>query len=274
MSHQTIPEDKIKERIMILKRFLYPLEWDWPNEVRTRISQEVFNGQLPIDKPVDIQELAKTITDEQLEKMIHISPRKDHFCFRGKYYTILKGGKFEPKGSWEEVKAEVRNVLKIHGKKAYALLKALIEMSPGHFMAIAMRASEIYGERLYPIHLMAELKERDLVWKIGDREWVMPGEIVPAVTEVLSEIESRPLPKLSTKQAEREFLEVIKMEEEFKTYLEDLLETRLDETIKFGRNFSPIFLMNYLQELFGPVIFFDHLLTITQQYSISNTDHK
>ena len=31
---------------------------------------------------------------------------------------------------------------------------------------------------------------------------------------------------------------------------------------------SPDFLIDYLQGFFGPAIFFDHLLSITQQYSI------
>ena len=82
-----------------------------------------------------------------------------------------------------------------------------------------------------------------------------------------------PVPTLRTRDAEQEFLEVIKMEEEFKNYLSGLLKDRLEETIKFGRKYmSPQFLVEYLQDLFGPVIFFDHLLTITQQYSICDVE--
>jgi len=47
----------------------------------------------------------------------------------------------------------------------------------------------------------------------------MPEEVKPAVIEVLSEFETAPIPPLRTKDAEQEFLEVIKMEEEFKNYL-------------------------------------------------------
>ena len=268
--------DKLKERIILLRRFLPHLEWDWPNEVRVKISQLIFNGKLPVDKPVKIEELAKIITDGQLEKMVHLSPLKDYYTFRGKYYTVRKGGIFEHRGSWEEVKVAVKQVLRTHGKKGYAVLKALSEVTDAHFEIIAVRASEIYGERLYPLRLIAELRDKwDLAWEVGTRQyprWAMPEEIKPAVIEVLSEFETRPIPKLSTPQAEREFLEVIRMEEEFKNYLKDLLKHRLEQTIEFGKSFSPSRLMDYLQDLFGPVIFFDHLLSIVQQYSICDAE--
>ena len=61
---------------------------------------------------------------------------------------------------------------------------------------------------------------------------------------------------------------MIRTEEEFRTYLRNLLKDRLEDTVKFGRDFSPSKLIAYLQDLYGPVIFYDHLLSITQQYSI------
>ncbi len=76
-----------------------------------------------VDKSVKIEELAKIATEGQLEKMIHLSLLRDYYTFRGKYYTVRIGSIFEPIGSWEEVKAAVRQILEIHGKKGYALLK-------------------------------------------------------------------------------------------------------------------------------------------------------
>jgi hypothetical protein len=268
---QPLPGDKLKERILLFRRYLYHLEWPTPNEVRSKISQEIFNGQLPRDQAVSFEKLAKTITDEQLAKMIQLSPFKDNYTFRGKYYTV-KNGKLNCEGAWEEVKLTVKQVLKIHGKKGYALLKALVEATQAHLDSIAARASEIYGDKLYPTHLVAELRDRfDLVWEVGSKQqprWAMPEEIKPAVIEVLEEFEAKPIPRLSTEQAEREFLEVIRMEEEFRNYLKDLIANRLEETIEFGKQMSPAHLINYLQSLFGPTIFFDHLLSITQSYSI------
>ena len=268
--------EKIRERVLLLKRFLYHLEWAWPNEVKERINREVFNGLLPIDKPINLEELARSITDEQLAKMIELSPVKDYYNFRGKYYTVKRGGILELRGSWDEVKATVRQVLTIHGKKGYAVLKALVEVSKAHFEVIAARASEIYGERLWPSRLIAELRDKwDLAWEVGSRRypaWAMPEEVKPAVIEVLAEFEAKPVPRLSTPQAQREFLEVLKMEEVFRNHLKELLNERLEQTIEFGKHFSPQALIEYLQDLFGPVIFFDHLLSITQQYSICDAE--
>jgi len=56
-----LSDDKFKERIMLLRRYLYHLEWPMPNEVRTKISQEIFNSQLPIDQAVSFEKLAKTL---------------------------------------------------------------------------------------------------------------------------------------------------------------------------------------------------------------------
>jgi hypothetical protein len=269
------PWDKVHERVLLLRRYLYHLEWEWPNEVKRNVLDFLGYGQR---EEISIEELARHLTDTQLEHLIQMSPIKDFYTFRGKYYTVGKGGIFEPHGSWEEVKASVREILKIHGKKGYALLKALIECNehgaPFEFMAA--KASEIYGERIYPSHLIAELRDRwDLAWEVGSRQyprWAMPEEVKPAVIEILSEFEITPIPTLRTRDAEQEFLEIIKMEEEFRNYLSDLVNNRLEETVEFGKQFSPQFLIDYLQDLFGPTIFFDHLLTITQQYSICDAE--
>lgn len=297
MSSNGLPEDKFRERVLLLKRFLPHLEWEWPNEVREKVYNAIFVGKtlpptsvehavvmmviakLRSNMPVRIEDIARIISDSDLEKLVRISPLKDFYSFRGKYYTVVRGGVFECVGSWDEVKAAVKEILKTHGKKGYALLKALTEItevSGAPFEFIVARASEIYGDRIYPSHLIAELRDRwDLAWEVGSRQyprWAMPEEVKPAVIEVLAEFESTPIPTLRTRDAEQEFLEVIKMEEEFRNYLTNLISNRLEETVRFGTSFTPQSLINYLQNLFGPVIFFDHLLTITQQYSLCDVD--
>lgn len=269
-----ISDEKIKEREILLKRYLPHLTWEYRNEVKEKINQEVFNGKLSIEKSIDLRELAQDITDEQLHKMLLLSPYLENYSFRGKYYTVT-GGRFEPIGAYEEVKDDTKQFLKEHGKKGYALLKALTELDDAPFTRIAARASEIYGERFYPTTLIAELRDNwDMAREVGSRnypKWAMPEEIKAAVIEVLTEFEEKPIPKLSTRQAEKEFSEVLKMEEEFKNYLQGLVEERLEETIKFGQKMSPKFLIDYLQDLYGDVLFFDHLLTLVQQYSICDT---
>jgi len=91
-----LPEDKVKERAILLRRYLYHLEWNWPNEVKTKVLNYL---GLPQDYPIKLEELAKSLLDSQLEQLIRLSPVKDYYTFRGKYYTVRKGGVFEPHGS-------------------------------------------------------------------------------------------------------------------------------------------------------------------------------
>jgi hypothetical protein len=70
-----LPEDKVRERILLLKRFLYHLEWDWPNEVKTKVSDYL---NLPQNQPIGLEELARNLTDAQLEHLIQFSPVKDY----------------------------------------------------------------------------------------------------------------------------------------------------------------------------------------------------
>jgi hypothetical protein len=290
VSETAISDDKFCERILLLRRFLPHLEWGHPNEVREKVynvlckSREVSENtelslicaNLRLNKPLRIDEFARVVSDSQIEKLVSVSPLREYYTFRGKYYTV-KRGVFLNRGSWDEVKVIVKEVLKVHGKKGYAVLKALVEVTVASFEFIAARASEIYGERIYPSNLVAELRDKwDLAWEVGSKDypqWTMPEEIKPAVIEVLAEVEELgPIPKLSTRDAEQEFIMVMKMEEEFRNYLKDLIKNRLEDAVKFGKSFSPQVLIRYLQDLFGPVIFFDSLLTITQQYSLCNVD--
>ena len=66
--------------------------------------------------------------------------------------------------------------------------------------------------------------------------------------------------------------EIEKMDDELNQYLADLLRNRLDATIRFGKTFSITALADYLRELFGPVLHFDSLLSITQQYGLADVE--
>jgi hypothetical protein len=268
--------ERLKEKMIILKRYAPHIEWPYPNEVKQAIKEQVFKGTLPSDQAIPIDSLAKVITDAQLEAIVHLSPYKEQFSFRGKFYTIRRGGIFELKGAWDEVKQITNDVIKEYGKKGYALLKALVELQEATFGQLSVRASEIYGENYYPTQLIAQLRDKwDLAWEVGSRQyprWAMPEEIKPAVKAALSEFEATPIPRLSTSDAEHEFIEVIKMDQAFKMYLRDLMKNRLEEALNFGKRFTPSDLISYLQSLYGEVLFYDHLLSITQQYSVCDAE--
>jgi hypothetical protein len=276
MGEDTNDPEKLREKIILLKRYAPHLEWPYPNEVKKKIDEEIFEGRLASDPSLSIDSLAQGATDSQLEGVVHLSPYKDQFSFRGRFYTVRKGGTFEQKSAWNEVKRITNEVLQEHGKRGYALLKALLELHEAPFGGLAIKASEIYGESYYPTQLIAQLRDRwDLAWEVGSRQyprWSMPEEIKPAVSAALSEFEAQPIPRLSTIDAEREFIEVIKMDQSFKLYLKDLLKERLEDVLEFGKHFSPSQLISYLQDLYGDVLFYDHLLSITQQYATCDAE--
>ncbi|HLE74713.1 MAG TPA: hypothetical protein VI864_01530, partial [Candidatus Bathyarchaeia archaeon] len=62
------------------------------------------------------------------------------------------------------------------------------------------------------------------------------------------------------------------MDEELNSYLNDLIKNRLSQTIKFGKTFSASYLADYLQSLFGQLLYFDGFLSIIQQYAIADVE--
>ena len=62
------------------------------------------------------------------------------------------------------------------------------------------------------------------------------------------------------------------MQTELDSYLADLLKNRLNETVKFGKTFTVSTVANYLQGMFGEMLYLDSLLSIIQQYSICDVD--
>ena len=260
---------------MLLERFLPQLGWEHPNEVRTSIRELLLLDSPVNDPPLSFDELAVGLSFEDLARIIHHSPVLEHQSFRGKFYTLRRGGSLEHKGSSEEVELQVRNFLKSHGKKGYALLKALLELQQGNPEAVSSRSKEVNGERFNVSPLLKDLKDMGLVIETGSRDkprWSIPGEIRPPVSEVLAEIEEKPVPHLTTPQAEREFIEVIRMEEEFRSFLQQVVEERIEETVHFGKTMCTNRLVEYLQQLYGPVLFYDHLLSLAQQYSICDAE--
>jgi len=82
------------------------------------------------------------------------------------------------------------------------------------------------------------------------------------------------LPAVKGKAAKEELGEVVRLETEFNQYLDELVHNRLERTINFGKDFSALNLVIYLRKLFGKTLFFDSLLSITQQYSASDVEIK
>ena len=58
----------------------------------------------------------------------------------------------------------------------------------------------------------------------------------------------------------------------FDTYLKDILDYNLEETIKFGNKIDIKLIADYFKEMFGDILYFDSLLALIHQYAISDTD--
>jgi len=116
-------------------------------------------------------------------------------------------------------------------------------------------------------------------YKAGQyQEWEIPEEVSPMVQLELG-IAVRGPPKMAVaptvevKEADHMLEEqqrIQTMDKELDDYLNDLLKRRLDATIKFGKTFSVTSLANYLRDLFGSLLYFDSLLSITQQYGMAD----
>ncbi|ABL78584.1 hypothetical protein [Thermofilum pendens] len=267
-------DEKFSERVLLLRRFLPQLDGPPPNAFRVKVLREVL-GLGVLDQPKTIEEIARVVTDEQLKHMLMYSPYRGIYDFRGRYYTV-RNGELLFEDSSGAVERAVHEAVRIHGLKAYAVLKALLDAHEAPFGYVAAKASEILGERVYPARILAELRDRwGLVWEAGDREeklWKIPEEIRPFVAAALARYEAGGLRRFSTRQAEEEFLEVLRREEELDNYVRTLLRERLDEVLDFGEKFSVGELEGYLVDLFGRVVFFDELLTLAQQYSLADVD--
>ena len=59
---------------------------------------------------------------------------------------------------------------------------------------------------------------------------------------------------------------------ELDIYLRDLLAHRVEEVIRFSKTFNISSLSSYLLDLFGSVLYFDSLLSITQQYALADIE--
>jgi len=75
--------------------------------------------------------------------------------------------------------------------------------------------------------------------------------------------------KMSALQEERR--EIMGMEREFDWYISDLISHRLEQTVAFGETFSELHMEEYTKELFGDTLYFDSLITMAQQYALSDT---
>jgi len=240
-----------------------------------------FTGPWDIDEDEAALEIASRVTDPQLREVFGGYKPRGWAVFRGRHYT-LEDGALRLEGSWNRVQAGMYQAREKFGKDGVAVLTALVEAGDGCGL------EEIRGrmrQGVDPLPILEELGRLGVIVASyrGDRyqEWKVLEETLPLVR---SELGLAPPPRKGAPpavkparpaevdyvQLERE--EVKRMEGELDEYLGGLLRGRLDAALEFGRSFSVGRLAEYLRRLFGPVLYFDSLLSIVQQYGLSDTE--
>ncbi len=271
-------EDEVVERKILLKR-AFPIHRLF--EVGKKLAVpyfERFEDVWDIDEDQAALEIASTINDEQLKAIFDSYKPRDWIVFRGKYYTFENVSlRFE--GSWKTVENNLHQIRKKHGKNVLDVLKCLLDTAEScglQDLAIQLK------HKINPEPIVNELERLKIIAVSyqgdGYKEWKVLEEVSPLIQSdlgvaphaVTSAVVSPEIGEVDYVALERQ--EIGKMDTALNQYLSNLLKDRLDPTLRFGKTFSLTALTDYLMKLFGPVLYFDSVLSITQQYGLADID--
>ncbi len=280
-----VVEDKVIERKILLKRC-------FPRHILFEIGRglaltyfERIENAWNVDEDQAAFEISSAISDSRLREIFESHKPREWVVFRGKHYTF-EDGDLMLEGSWKAIESNMHQARKKHGKKGLEVLKAFLQSGNGcGLKAISTHLRQGVDAE----SLVAELERLKIVTVSyqgdGYKEWTIPEEIAPLIQAELGM--AAPEPKLTSAVAQAtvasadlgevdyvalERQEIEKMDAELNQYLGNLLRTRLDSAIHFGKTFSVTGLADYLLKLFGPVLYFDSLLSITQQLGLADID--
>jgi len=279
-------EDKVVERKILLKR-AFPRHRLFEIGKTLAIPYfERFEDAWNIDEDQAAFEIASTISDARLREIFDTHKPREWIVFRGKHYTF-EDGTLLPEGSWKTIENNLRQMRKKHGKNGLEVLKVLVEAGKGcglKDMATTLR------QHFDPSPIVSELERLKIVALSyqgdGYQEWKILEEVSPLVQSELGIAPSEPAPTpptaipptlVSTEAGEVDYValerqEIETMDAALDAYLSNLLKNRLDATVRFGKTFSVTTLADYLTKLFGPLLYFDSMLSITQQYGLADVE--
>jgi len=278
-----VSEEKIAERKEMLKRAFPRVDlFEIGRNLRIAYFEEFYSGW-ELDEEEAAREIATHVGDEDLKQIFSSCSPRGWAVFRGRYYTLDDKG-LQTEGSWKALQEGIRNVVKKHGKKSTDVLRKILEAGGSHSLENLRR--DLKG--VDPLPMLMDLERFGVIvasYK-GDkyREWEILDEAIPIVQLALDlktpglEVSKKTM--LTAKEMAGEKIDHVleekerikKMDQELDTYLRDLLAHRLEGVIHFGKTFNIASLSNYLQHLFGSVLYFDSLLSITQQYGLANIE--
>ncbi len=275
-------DDKLLEKKLLLKRAfsrtkLYEIGKDLKIPYFSR-----FMGPWDMDEDEAAFEIASKIDDMKLKGIFKAWEFRGWAVFRGRYYNF-ENGALNLEGFWKQIRSNIFQIKKKYGKNCVAVLKALAEAGE------SCGLEEIKGNLkrgIDPQPILEELERLKVIvtsYRGGHhQEWKILEETSPLVQSALgmaplpTPSEAAP-PPTSVKGEKVDYVweeqqTIKKLDEEFEGYLQDLLKNRLDAAVDFGKVFSVAYLASYLQDLFGPMLYFDSLLSIIQQYGLSATE--
>jgi hypothetical protein len=246
-----------------------------------------FDNEWMINDEEAAAAISAELDDEKLKTFFRKYKPRNWAVFRGAYYT-LEDGKILVEGSGKAIETGIQNAKTRYGSQLVSVLKALVDCGGKANITELKRHVKVADVQ----RMLEELEKRKIIVSSyrGNRyqEWMVLEESLPIVEAALGigkrTVKAPPRASvLPSKRAVREKPHVIdpleeekkkitEMEYEFDGYLQELLKHRLEQTIKFGKEFNLGFLSRYLEEMFGSVIYFDSLLSITQQYGLANAE--
>ena len=275
-------DDKLLERRLLLKRAFPRTELF---EIGKTLNIAYFNRLMSgwdTDEDEASLEIASYISDAQLKEIFDKYAPRRWVVFRGKHYTF-ENGALRLDGSWKTIQANLYQVKEQYARNAVSVLRTLVEKKVSCSLG-EIRKNTRRGVDPRPI--LAELERMKVIvtsYK-GDQyqEWKILEETSPLIQSELGITPPPPprkaLPTLLPAEIEREDYVQVEdqkvgmMDKELDEYLNDLLKRRLNAVVKFGKAFSTASLASYLRNLFGPILYFDSLLSIVQQYGLANVE--
>ncbi len=274
-------EDKVVERKILLKR-AFPIHRLF--EIGKELSIPYFDRfeeAWDLDEDQGALEIASVINDERLKEIFSAHHPRDWIVFRGKYYTF-ENAVFLLEGSWRTIERNFHQMRKKHGKNGLDVLKSLLDA--GESRALKDLAIHL-NDRVNPQPILNELERLKIIvisYQGGNyKEWKILEEVSPLIQSKLGVAPRTLVPAssggVSPELGEIDYVawereELRKMDALLDEYLLELLKNRLDATLGFGKTFSVTALADYLMKLFGSVLYFDSMLSITQQYSLADVE--
>ncbi|GEM_PF-640598 len=281
-------EGKIVERKILLKRAFPRFRLFEIGRMLAIPYFEHLESAWDMDEEQAAYEIASFISDVQLKEIFKSQKPRDWVVFRGRHYT-LENGVLSLSGSWDALRAGLRQIIEKYGRNGVEVLKAFLQLGgSGGLMDVVSRVKRPVNAE----SIIADLEKLKIlaVSYRGDNytEWRLLDEVFPLIQEELeAPVEKRPskgrkeetMPAAEAAASgeevdyvELERQEIGKMDNEFNEYLRDLLKSRLESTIRFGKAFSAAALADYLMKLFGSILYFDSFLSIIQQYGLADVD--